>query len=139
MTRFQLILIAVAAVLLVPSITLATIFGSVRGVVHDPQHRPIQGAKVTLKAQNSDWTQSQDSDGNGGFEFSSVPIGNYARHSLVEGLSRNAARSNCSIGHQTGCAFRADDRRRKGNCQRGGNSRGSDDGDRYADDNGEPH
>ncbi len=55
----------------------ATIFGSVRGVVHDPQHRPIQGAHVTLKAQNSDWTQSQDSHDTGGFEFSSVPIGNY--------------------------------------------------------------
>jgi hypothetical protein len=24
----------------------ATIFGSVRGVIHDPQHRPIQGAMV---------------------------------------------------------------------------------------------
>ncbi len=55
----------------------ATIFGSVRGVVHDPQHRPIQGAHVTLKAQNSDWTKSQDSSDNGEFEFSSVPIGNY--------------------------------------------------------------
>ena len=59
------------------AIALATIFGSVRGVVHDPQHRPIQGAHVTLKAQNSDWTQSQDSDDNGEFQFSSVPIGNY--------------------------------------------------------------
>ena len=75
MTRFQLI--AISAVLLAPSIAFATIFGSVRGVVHDPQHRPIQGAKVTLKAQNSDWTQSQNSSNNGGFEFSSVPIGNY--------------------------------------------------------------
>jgi hypothetical protein len=56
----------------------ATIFGSVRGVVHDPQHRPIQGALVTLKDQNSDWTQSQDSDENGEFEFSSVAIGNYS-------------------------------------------------------------
>jgi hypothetical protein len=55
----------------------ATIFGSVRGVVHDPQHRPIPGAHLTLKAQNSDWTQSQDSDDNGEFQFSSVPIGNY--------------------------------------------------------------
>jgi hypothetical protein len=55
----------------------ATIFGFVRGVVHDPQHRPIQGAHVVLKAQNSDWTLSQDSDDNGEFEFSSVPIGNY--------------------------------------------------------------
>ena len=55
----------------------ATIFGSVRGVVHDPQHRPIQGAQVTLKAQNSDWTQSLDSRDSGGFDFSSVPLGNY--------------------------------------------------------------
>jgi hypothetical protein len=55
----------------------ATIFGSVRGVVHDPQHRPIQGAHLTLKAQNSDWTQSQDSDDHGEFIFTSVPIGNY--------------------------------------------------------------
>ena len=55
----------------------ATIFGSVRGIVHDPQHRPIQGARVTLKAQGSDWTQSQDSNDNGEFVFTSVPIGNY--------------------------------------------------------------
>ena len=55
----------------------ATIFGSVRGVVHDPQHRPIQGAHVTLKAQNSEWAKSQDSIDNGEFEFTSVPIGNY--------------------------------------------------------------
>jgi hypothetical protein len=55
----------------------ATIFGSVHGVVHDPQHRPIPGAHLTLKAQNSDWTQSQDSDDNGEFQFNSVPMGNY--------------------------------------------------------------
>ncbi|MGA7895886.1 MAG: carboxypeptidase regulatory-like domain-containing protein [Candidatus Sulfotelmatobacter sp.] len=55
----------------------ATIFGSVRGIVHDPQHRPVQGAMVMLKAQNSDWTQSHDSNDRGEFDFSSVPIGNY--------------------------------------------------------------
>ncbi|MGA3197624.1 MAG: carboxypeptidase-like regulatory domain-containing protein, partial [Terriglobales bacterium] len=75
MTRFQLILIS--AVLLITSVAHATIFGSVRGVVHDPQHRPIQGAHVTLKAQNSDWTQSHDSRDSGGFDFTSVPLGNY--------------------------------------------------------------
>jgi hypothetical protein len=64
-------------VLLCASNLSATIFGSVRGVVHDPQHRPIQGAQVTLKAQTSDWTQSQDCSVNGEFEFRSVPIGTY--------------------------------------------------------------
>jgi Carboxypeptidase regulatory-like domain len=69
--------IAVIAVLLFPAAGFATIFGSVRGVVHDPQHRPVQGARVTLKAQNLDWTQFQESNGSGGFDFNSVPIGNY--------------------------------------------------------------
>jgi len=59
------------------SSVLATIFGSVRGVVHDPQHRPIPGAHLTLKAQNSEWTQSQDSSDEGEFSFTSVPIGSY--------------------------------------------------------------
>jgi hypothetical protein len=66
-----------AVVFFLESAAFATIFGSVRGIVHDPQHRPIQGAHLTLKAQNSDLTQSQDTDSNGEFLFTSVPIGNY--------------------------------------------------------------
>jgi len=63
--------------LLVASNASATVFATVRGVVHDPQHRPIQGAHVTLKAQTSDWTQSQESSDSGEFQFRSVPIGTY--------------------------------------------------------------
>jgi hypothetical protein len=66
-----------AVIFCVSAVAFATIFGSVRGVIHDPQHRPIQGAHVTLKAQNLDWRRSQDSDDNGEFAFTSVPIGNY--------------------------------------------------------------
>jgi hypothetical protein len=55
----------------------ASIFGSVRGIVHDPQHRPIQGAHITLKAKHSDWTRSSDSNGDGEFDFASVPLGDY--------------------------------------------------------------
>jgi outer membrane receptor protein involved in Fe transport len=77
-----------AVVLFLGVVAFATIFGSVRGVVHDPQHRPIQGAHVTLKAQNSDWTQSQDSGGGGEFEFSSVPIGNYTVTVLSKGFQQ---------------------------------------------------
>ncbi len=66
-----------AVVLFLGAVAFATIFGSVRGIVHDPQHRPIQGAHVTLKAQNSAWTKSLDSDSNGEFDFSSVPLGKY--------------------------------------------------------------
>jgi Carboxypeptidase regulatory-like domain/TonB dependent receptor/TonB-dependent Receptor Plug Domain len=69
-------IILLLTLLPVPS-AFATIFGSVHGIVHDPQHRPIQGAHLTLRAQNSDWTESQESNPNGEFVFTSVPIGNY--------------------------------------------------------------
>ncbi len=66
-----------AVVLFLSAAAFASIFGSVRGIVHDPQHRPIQGAMVMLKAENSEWAKSMDSDSNGEFEFTSVPIGDY--------------------------------------------------------------
>lgn len=56
----------------------ATIFGSVRGVVHDAQHRPISGALVKLQAKTSAWTQTTHSDANGEFTFTAVPIGDYS-------------------------------------------------------------
>ncbi len=77
MRRYSIFFLTAALLLAASLPAFATIFGSVRGVVHDPQHRPIQGARLTLKAQNSDWTQSQDSNDNGEFLFTSVPIGNY--------------------------------------------------------------
>jgi hypothetical protein len=76
-TTLRRVVSLTAVVFFLGATAFATIFGSVRGVVHDPQHRPIQGAQVTLKAQTSDWTQSQDSSDNGEFDFSSVPIGTY--------------------------------------------------------------
>jgi hypothetical protein len=77
-----------AVVLFLAATVFATIFGSVRGIIHDPQHRPIQGARVTLKAQNSDWTQSQDCNDRGEFEFNSVPIGNYTVRVLSRGFEQ---------------------------------------------------
>ena len=55
----------------------ATIFGNVRGIVHDPQHRPIAGAQVELRAQASSWARNASSNADGEFEFSTVPAGNY--------------------------------------------------------------
>jgi outer membrane receptor protein involved in Fe transport len=64
----------------------ATIFGNVRAIVHDPQHRPIQGAKVTLHAQNSAWTRSTVSNAEGEVEFDSVPAGDYVAKVEVAGF-----------------------------------------------------
>lgn len=55
----------------------ATIFSLVTGLIHDPEHRPLQGASVTLAAVDSNWTQTQTSDSSGEFRFENVPIGRY--------------------------------------------------------------
>ncbi|HZU45464.1 MAG TPA: TonB-dependent receptor [Terriglobales bacterium] len=56
----------------------ATIFGSIRGIVHDPHHRPVSGAQVTLRAVNSEWTKTAVSSDSGEFVFSTVPVGVYS-------------------------------------------------------------
>jgi outer membrane cobalamin receptor len=56
---------------------LATVFGTVRGIVHDPQHRPIADATVTLKAKTSDYMQTVQTDAEGGFHFDAVALGEY--------------------------------------------------------------
>ena len=56
----------------------AEIFGHVHGIVHDPQHRPIQDATVDLKALHSDYVQHQNTNDAGEFDFSAVPLGEYS-------------------------------------------------------------
>src|SRR3984885_8324655 len=77
-----------AVIFLLNPVAFATIFGSVRGIVHDPQHRPVQGAHLQLKAQSSDWTQSRDSNENGEFVFTSVHIGNYTATGSSKGFQQ---------------------------------------------------
>ena len=56
---------------------LATVFANVHGVVHDPQHRPIAGANVTLKAAESAFTLNAKTDSEGEFDLLQAPIGVY--------------------------------------------------------------
>jgi outer membrane cobalamin receptor len=55
----------------------ASIFGTVRGIVHDAQHRPISAAHLQLKAKNSDWNRQTITDDEGRFQFDAVPAGDY--------------------------------------------------------------
>ncbi len=64
--------------LLLPALSVqATIFGGVQGVVHDPQHRPVPGAILTLQAAHSANAQTALSAGDGSFRFPAVPLGDY--------------------------------------------------------------
>src|SRR6202022_1895081 len=70
-------LFVVLYLLVLVSISNATIFGSVRGVVHDSQHRPIPDVQITLKAKGSTFTLTAQTDVNGDFHFDAVPVGEY--------------------------------------------------------------
>ena len=56
---------------------LASIFGTIQGVVHDPSHRPVASVAVTLRAVNSNYEQTAHSSDQGEFEFRTVPVGEY--------------------------------------------------------------
>lgn len=77
MRKLVFSLLVSACLFLGPSIY-ATIFGKVQGIVHDPQHRPIANASVDLQALTSDWKQTTQTNQDGQFSFTSVPIGDYS-------------------------------------------------------------
>lgn len=74
---------------------LASVVTSVRGVIHDPQHRPVQNAMVMIKAKNSEWASTVNSDSGGNFTFSAVPMGEYVV--TVAGLGFEQAQQEVTV------------------------------------------
>jgi hypothetical protein len=72
--RFGLVLMAM---LLGSAPLYAADVGSVRGVVHDQQHRPLSEVQVKLKSATSDWIEAAVTDPRGEFSFMTVPLGDY--------------------------------------------------------------
>jgi hypothetical protein len=68
--------LSVAAIVFLP-LAQSAVLTAVRGVVHDPNHRPIGDATVTLRAANSDFVANEKTNTNGEFTFSAVPLGVY--------------------------------------------------------------
>jgi carboxypeptidase family protein/TonB-dependent receptor-like protein len=76
MRKLQLFLSVIVSIFFVTT-AYATIFGKIQGVVHDPQHRPVAAAAVKLQSVTSDWSQTTQTNDNGEFSFTSVPVGDY--------------------------------------------------------------
>ncbi|MHB8302773.1 MAG: carboxypeptidase regulatory-like domain-containing protein [Acidobacteriaceae bacterium] len=55
----------------------ATVFGELQGIVHDPQHRPIANAQITIHAAYSQFTQTAHTNQDGYFSLLTLPLGNY--------------------------------------------------------------
>jgi outer membrane receptor protein involved in Fe transport len=83
----------------------ASIFGSTTGLIHDPQHRPVQGAKVTIWANTSQWTQTTTSDASGEFRFDSVAIGGYTIEVDAEGFAPQTQQTTLSSSNESRLHF----------------------------------
>jgi hypothetical protein len=65
----------------------ATVFATVHGVVHDPGHRPIAGAEVTLKGADSAFTLTAKTDSEGEFDLQRAPIGVFTLTIAAKGFA----------------------------------------------------
>ena len=46
-------------VLMLPRQIYASVFGTVKAIVHDPQHRPVKGAEVVVQSRTSSFKRRQ--------------------------------------------------------------------------------
>ena len=70
----------------------AAVVGSVHGLIHDPQHRPVQDAMVMIKAKNSDWAATVNSDSGEISPLTPYPSGNTRLLSRASDSSRPSRR-----------------------------------------------
>ncbi len=55
----------------------ATVFGELRGVVHDAEHRPVPDARMTIHATGSKFNRTVRANADGYFSILTLPFGNY--------------------------------------------------------------
>jgi hypothetical protein len=88
--NFIITLALLMALVMTSIYAFANVYGAIRGVVHDPQHRPVQGAMIMLKAKSSDWTKTATTDANGEFQINAVPLGDYSIAVASQGFAQTA-------------------------------------------------
>ena len=67
----------IPALLIFTPFAKAVVLSSLRGIVHDPDHRPVADARVTVKSVSSDFVQTLRTGPEGTFETTTIPIGEY--------------------------------------------------------------
>jgi hypothetical protein len=72
---------------IVPVALWAAVFGTVRGVVHDPDHRPVPDAQVLVKSASSDYSQKLATNPDGAFEATTLPVGAYTVTVMRDGFA----------------------------------------------------
>jgi hypothetical protein len=98
--RFSRIIILLAAIFALTVCASALVSGSIRGIVHDPQHRPVENAMVMLHAKTSDWATTANTDAAGQFIFNGVALGEYTVTVVAQSFNQSTANVRVSSGSQ---------------------------------------
>jgi outer membrane receptor protein involved in Fe transport len=65
----------------------ASVFGTVKAIVHDPQHRPVKGAEVVVQSRTSSFEQKGITNEDGMALVMKVPVGEYDVHIISPGFA----------------------------------------------------
>src|ERR1700675_3181262 len=93
-------IILLAPFLMLTLAAFGSVFGSVRGVVHDAQHRPVENAIVTLRSTTSDCATTTNTDSSGQFIFNAVALGEYTVTVVAPSFNQATANLRVNSGSQ---------------------------------------
>ena len=71
-----------------PNYVSASVFGTVKAIVHDPQHRPVQNAKAVVKGVASSLHLDGTTTDEGIATILNVPVGEYVVTVELRGFSK---------------------------------------------------
>jgi outer membrane receptor protein involved in Fe transport len=73
--------------LVAPAQIYASVFGMVKVIVHDPQHRPVQGAQIIVQSRTSSLKQEGKTNDDGMATIFNVPVGEYDVKVMSKGFA----------------------------------------------------
>jgi len=73
--------------MLAPRLVHASVFGTVKAIVHDPQHRPVKGAEITVRSRTSAYQQKGTTGEDGVATVLNLPVGEYEVKVAAQGFA----------------------------------------------------
>src|SRR5271166_4733475 len=81
-------ILVVVSMLLLPGMLLADVTGSILGVVHDPSHAVVKGARITVTNTQTNLSQETVSAEDGSYRFLALPAGTYKLNATLAGFQQ---------------------------------------------------
>jgi hypothetical protein len=89
--RFFVPIFVVVSMLLLPSMLLADVTGSILGIVRDPSQAVIKGVHVRITNTQTNLSQETVSADDGSYRFLALPVGSYTLDATVAGFQHFSA------------------------------------------------